>query len=124
MINITFGLSLQQDSNSSWDNIGIAIGFASCTPNTVYSGCYPSEESLGRTLLYHGTFNPVFGKSLSGAPFQNFTVTIPGDVPHGKAQINVANFLTVGVGPSFLSLMFLIYDRKVMDPLWKLWALR
>lgn len=69
----------------------VAIGIASCAS----SPCLPSKETLGTTVLYSGDFKPVYHESGS-PPYQNYTVKIPSDLKHGKAQINVAHFSIMG----------------------------
>ncbi|KAL4878090.1 hypothetical protein BJY04DRAFT_196705 [Aspergillus karnatakaensis] len=83
---------IQPGSQSSYSNIGIAIGLQPCPDPNEF--CYPASSVLGWTL-YAGSFNPIYNPV--GSPWQNFTVTIPERTPAGLAIIGVAHAALVGV---------------------------
>ena len=65
-------------------------------------------------MLYKGLFNPAYGNSNYGGPFQNFTLTIPADALLGQSQLTVAAFIAIGVGTSSSqSYVSDLYDRQL-----------
>ncbi|KAL5334195.1 hypothetical protein BJX70DRAFT_402794 [Aspergillus crustosus] len=82
---------IQPGSQSSYSNIGLAIGLQPCPPEEF---CYPASSVLGWTL-YAGAFDPIYNPI--GSPWQNFTVTIPDRSYKGPAMLGVAHAALVGV---------------------------
>ncbi|KAE8368000.1 hypothetical protein BDV27DRAFT_123086 [Aspergillus caelatus] len=80
---------LRPNSLTGSEEMGVAIGVASCASNP----CMAPKDTLG-TLLYNGPFKPEYHDNLG--PYQNFTVTIPDSIAKGDAQINVAHVAIVG----------------------------
>ncbi|KAG7086995.1 hypothetical protein E1B28_012973 [Marasmius oreades] len=78
---------------SSAVEVAIVLGLTSCAS---YPCGAPSERGVGR-ILYSGPFNPQYKLDYPRLPpHQNFTVSIPGDLAKGMAQISLTQFDLVG----------------------------
>ncbi|KAG5637398.1 hypothetical protein H0H81_004706 [Sphagnurus paluster] len=75
--------------------VAIVIGFESCASSYP---CRPAADGMG-TVLYNGPYKPQYqnGAPTYKPPHQNFTVVIPSTAAKGKAQLNFAHFVLIGV---------------------------
>ncbi|TFK34055.1 hypothetical protein BDQ12DRAFT_690315 [Crucibulum laeve] len=75
--------------------VGLAIALLSC-PDPAFP-CAPPSAQLG-SILYTGPFNPQLHEF--GRFYENFTVTVPGGMAKGTAQLSTSRFHLIGAGPS------------------------
>lgn len=78
--------------------MAIAIGLLSCAGFP--SGTCASVDVTQRlgAILYTGSYKPVSHGGVGlGQFYQNFTVTVPSDIPRGQASLSVAHFSLIGV---------------------------
>ncbi|KAH0583176.1 hypothetical protein J132_05370 [Termitomyces sp. J132] len=75
--------------------VAVVIAVLSCSRFSF--GCIPVDQGMG-TVLYNGGYNPQFHSTapIGKPPHQNFTVTIPSNIPAGKAQLGVAHITLIG----------------------------
>ncbi|CDO70838.1 hypothetical protein BN946_scf184801.g31 [Trametes cinnabarina] len=80
---------------SSSQEVAIVIGFWSCNGHP----CADMDvtEVMGQ-VVYSGPYNPKLqqGQEAEKPPYQNFTVTVPIQLPDGEASLNVAHFSLIG----------------------------
>ncbi|XP_006462987.1 hypothetical protein AGABI2DRAFT_207679 [Agaricus bisporus var. bisporus H97] len=77
---------------SSSEEVAIVLGITSC-PNTL---CPAPADTMGH-ILHNGPFDPKeHPLTPLIQPYQNFTVELPGDLPKGKAQLNVYHVALIG----------------------------
>ncbi|KAF9445455.1 hypothetical protein P691DRAFT_675614 [Macrolepiota fuliginosa MF-IS2] len=81
------------DFLSSAQEVAVVIGVQSCVTR-----CPAPSDTMGQ-VLYSGSYNPQRDPAnRTKQPFQNFTVTVPSNLPKGPAQIGVAHFSLIGAG--------------------------
>lgn len=90
-------LKTLQISMSSSTEVGIAITLQHCQQTP----CEDISQNLG-TIFYAGPYQPqrFDPPSASGAPYQNFTVSIPQGFQKGPAVFSVPHSYLVGVSSS------------------------
>ncbi|KAJ7463304.1 hypothetical protein FB451DRAFT_1043258 [Mycena latifolia] len=74
-------------------NIAVAIAMAFCGSS---AKCAPPTEDLG-IILEKSVYNPTIHNITDWSPYENFTVTVPNDLPVGIWQLNIAHFAEIGV---------------------------
>ena len=78
--------------------VAIAIGLLSCAD--FHGGACASLDVTQRlgSILYAGPYKPTSHGGVGlGQFYQNFTVTIPSDMPKGEASLSVSHFSLIGV---------------------------
>ncbi|KAF8219087.1 hypothetical protein L208DRAFT_1373683 [Tricholoma matsutake] len=87
--NLTVEIDRPRTLSGSID-VSVVIGLQSCPTFP----CAPPDGILGN-ILFYGPYTP----NLNGSPpSQNFTVTIPAQMPKGRAQLGVAHLALIGAG--------------------------
>ncbi|KAF8737491.1 hypothetical protein AX14_012788 [Amanita brunnescens Koide BX004] len=81
------------DTLTGSTEVSVAIAVTSC----VSSPCTTPDQVLG-DVLYQGPYTPKLVNGRTPA-YQNFSVSVPSAYPQGAAQLNVAHFSLVGLGP-------------------------
>ncbi len=100
-----------QNFQSSAQEVAVVIGIQSCAATP----CAPPDGIMGQ-ILYSGSFNPQFDTSnTQKPPHQNFTVTLPSNLPKGSAQIGIAHFSLIGVSLAFS--LFLLCEHLMTTSL-------
>ncbi|KAM6493943.1 hypothetical protein JOM56_010304 [Amanita muscaria] len=87
---------VRPDTLTGSQEVAVVIGLTSCTSRP----CLPPDSVMG-AILYNGPYNPQFQKPNLPPfqPYQNFSVAIPASWTKGAAQLNVAHFTLIGLGP-------------------------
>ncbi|KIL61390.1 hypothetical protein M378DRAFT_51915, partial [Amanita muscaria Koide BX008] len=87
---------VRPDTLTGSQEVAVVIGLASCTSQS----CLPPNAVMGN-ILYNGPYNPQFQQPNlpPRPPYQNFSVAIPASWTKGAAQLNVAHFTLIGLGP-------------------------
>jgi len=107
-------MNVLQDFLSSSKEVSVAIGIDPCSP----SSCLPSNLILGR-LLYSGSYNPRWDSNKPFVqPYQNFSVTVPTNIPKGWANVGVAHFALIGVHLVQLYINIKLIPFSVWRPVW------
>jgi len=76
--------------------VSVAIGVVSCASRPCST--FTTTQDLG-SVLYYGPYTPeLYGGRTP--EYENFTVSLPSGFSLGAAQINVAHFSLLGLGPS------------------------
>jgi len=84
------------------DNIAVAIALAPCGSSA--STCVSPTDDLG-IILVKSVYAPTFHSITDWSPYENFTVSIPDDLPVGIWRLNVAHFVEIGLVQLVLSLI-------------------
>lgn len=91
-------------------DVSVVIGLQSCPTFP----CAPPDGILGN-ILFYGPYTP----NLNGSPpSQNFTVTIPAQMPKGRAQLGVAHLALIGVSSCYGSWSQAKLTELYSRPVW------
>ncbi|KAJ3575118.1 hypothetical protein NP233_g1314 [Leucocoprinus birnbaumii] len=95
---------------SSAQEVAVVIGIQSCAATP----CAPPSGTMGQ-ILYSGGFDPKPDPNDAiKPPHQNFTVTLPSNLPKGSAQVGVAHFSLIGYPMTFAAARFVPHLSNVL----------